>query len=51
MSPNPDTAEICEKLVFLHGFRICDSNQPEEPRLTKVSITKQRMVVNHLKTV
>jgi len=41
MSPSPITAKICEKLVFLHGFRVYGSNRPEEPCLTKGSITKQ----------
>jgi hypothetical protein len=44
MSPSPVIAKICEKLVFLHGIRVYGSNEPEEPRLTAVSISKPRIV-------
>ncbi len=45
MSPNPDTAEIYEKLLFLQGFRFYGSNVPEEQLFTKSSITRLRIVV------
>jgi hypothetical protein len=48
MSPNPETAKICEKLLFLPSFRVYGYDVPEEQLFTKSSITKPRIVVNHL---
>ena len=45
MSCNPITARFCEKLLFLHSFRVYGSNAPEELWLTNASITKQWIVV------
>ena len=45
MSPNPVTAEIYEKLLFLQGFRFYGSNVPEEQLFAKSSITKLRIIV------
>ena len=49
MSPNPETAKIGEKLLFLQDFRVFGSNLPEEQLFTKLSITKPRIAVNHLR--
>ena len=51
MSPSPVTAKICKKLLFLHSFRVCGSNVPEEQLFTKPSISKQGFVVNHLHNI
>ena len=40
MSSNPITAEFYEKLLFLRGFRVCDSYAPEEQWLAESKYIK-----------
>jgi len=44
----PLSLNFANSSCFLQGFRVCGSNVPEEQWLTRISITKQRFVVNHL---